>query len=154
LQVDNASKKINLGCGYRKMPGYINIDNRPETNPDLCCDILDGLPFEDESVDEVRAHDILEHIPIGKTVGVIEDIYRVLKKGGKFESFTPSTDGRGAFQDPTHVSFWNRNTWMYYMFDHARELYGIRAKFAGSVQDIYTDEANQVIHTFANLTKV
>ena len=26
----------------------------------------------------------------------------------------PSTDGRGAFQDPTHVSFWNENSFTYY----------------------------------------
>ncbi|MDP1796315.1 MAG: hypothetical protein Q8K78_02485, partial [Planctomycetaceae bacterium] len=29
-------------------------------------------------------------------------------------SQTPSTDGRGAFQDPTHVSFWNSNSFWYY----------------------------------------
>jgi len=26
----------------------------------------------------------------------------------------PSTDGRGAFQDPTHVSYWNENSFLYY----------------------------------------
>jgi predicted SAM-dependent methyltransferase len=145
--------RLNLGSGYRHIPGYVNLDNRPETKPDMCVDILAGLPFEDESVDEVRAYDILEHIPIGKTVAVIEDIYRVLKPGGTFESFTPSTDGRGAFQDPHHLSFWNRNSWLYYMMDSARDLYGIKAKFTGRIQDIVTDEANRVIHTHAILTK-
>jgi hypothetical protein len=29
-------------------------------------------------------------------------------------SLTPSTDGRGAFQDPTHVSFLNENSFWYY----------------------------------------
>jgi hypothetical protein len=27
---------------------------------------------------------------------------------------TPSTDGRGAFQDPTHVAFYNENSFWYY----------------------------------------
>ena len=26
----------------------------------------------------------------------------------------PSTDGRGAWQDPTHVSFWNEHSFWYY----------------------------------------
>ena len=135
------------------MPGYINIDNRPETEPDKCLDILEGLPYADNSVDEVRAHDILEHIPIGKTVAVIEDIYRVLRPGGTFESLTPSTDGRGAFQDPTHCSFWNKNSWLYYTHDAYISLYGTKAKFAGTVEDHVTDEENKVIHTLARLIK-
>jgi hypothetical protein len=28
-------------------------------------------------------------------------------------SETPSTDGRGAFQDPSHVAFYNENSFMY-----------------------------------------
>lgn len=146
--------KINLGCGYRKLDGYINIDCRECVEPDMCIDILNRLPFEDESVDEVRAFDILEHIPIGKCVGVIEEICRVLKKGGKFESYTPSTDGRGAFQDPTHVSFWNINSWMYYVLDTARDLYSIKVNFSMiDIHDECSDEDNRVIHTYALLRK-
>jgi predicted SAM-dependent methyltransferase len=146
--------KINLGCGYRKLDGYINIDCRSVVEPDMCIDIINRLPFEDESVDEVRAFDILEHIPIGKCVGVIEEISRVLKKGGKFESYTPSTDGRGAFQDPTHVSFWNINSWMYYVLDTARDLYSIKVNFSIiDIHDEFSDEENKVIHTYALLRK-
>lgn len=150
--MDNATR-LNLGCGYRKKKGFINIDNRPVVHPDLCCDVTEGLPFDDNSVDEVTAQDFLEHIPIGKTVALIEEIYRVLKPGGTFLSLTPSTDGRGAFQDPTHVSFWNKNSWLYYMDDAYRDLYGTKAKFEGIVQDVNTDPTNNVIHTYTNLTK-
>jgi predicted SAM-dependent methyltransferase len=146
--------KINLGCGYRKLDGYINIDFRECVEPNLLLDITKPLPFEDESVDEVAAYDILEHIPIGKVIPVIEEIYRVLKKGGRFVSMTPSTDGRGAFQDPTHVSFWNINSWMYYVLDSTRNLYGIKAKFAiNKLYDEWTDEDNRVMHTHADLRK-
>jgi predicted SAM-dependent methyltransferase len=52
-------KKLNLGCGKRKQDGFINIDNRAEFEPDLICDIINGLPFEDDSVDMVLANDFL-----------------------------------------------------------------------------------------------
>lgn len=146
--------KLNLGCGYRKLDGFVNIDVRPCVNPDLVADICDGLPFPDASVESVVAVDFLEHIPIGKTVGVIEEIYRVLVPGGLFESMTPSTDGRGAFQDPTHVSFWNRNSWLYYMDDAYRNLYGIRAKFEGSVWDVPTSKEMGIVHTICQIRKV
>jgi len=40
-------------------------------------------------------------------VGLMNAIYRALVPGGCLLAATPSTDGRGAFQDPTHCSFWN-----------------------------------------------
>jgi len=99
--------KINLGCGKNKQDGYVNIDIQERVKPDVVCDVLKGLPYEDSSVDEVRAFDFLEHIETIKNISVIEEIWRVLRPGGKFESFTPDAEcGQGAFQDPTHVSFW------------------------------------------------
>lgn len=143
--------KINLGCGYRKLDGYVNIDNRLEVKPDIVCDGL-NLPFPDGSVDSVVAVDYLEHIPTGKTVDQIEEIWRVLKHGGMLYHLTPSTDGRGAFQDPTHVSYWNINSWLYYTHPAYRDLYGIKANFTGTNIDIWSGE--RVCHTEGRLTAV
>ena len=44
----------------------------------------------------------------------MNEIHRVLAPGGILLSMTPSTDGRGAWQDPTHISFWNQNSFFYY----------------------------------------
>jgi hypothetical protein len=44
----------------------------------------------------------------------MEEAYRCLKPGGTFEIMVPSTDGRGAFQDPTHKTWWNMNSFSYY----------------------------------------
>ena len=140
--------KINLGCGMDKQEGYINIDNRPEMEPDIIADILD-MPFENDSVDEVRAFDVLEHIAIGSTIPAINEIFRVLKHDGIFQHHTPSTDGRGAFQDPTHVSFWNANSWFYFTDNKMRKLCGITAKFVKDLLcDQITDKKNEVIHTY------
>lgn len=138
--------KINLGSGPRKLDGYVNIDIQGQCNPDLCHDVLDGLPFSDNSVDEVCAFDFLEHMPVGRQIDVVTDIWRVLKPGGRFEHFTPSTDGRGAFCDPTHKSFWNIMSWRYYTDDAHRALYGIKAKFKiETLRDLITED--HVIHT-------
>ena len=140
---------LNRGCGYRHLPGFVNLDNRPEVNPDFAWEAsLFPWPFDDSSVDMIRADDFLEHIPIGKVVPLIEEIWRVLKPGGIFESSTPSTDGRGAFQDPTHVSFWNANSWLYYSEKPYRDLYGIKADFEiVSLKDSEPNPAYMIIHT-------
>jgi len=146
--------KLNLGSGFRPMDGYINIDLQERCNPDMVCDVTQGLPFCDEDVAEVRAFDFLEHIPLGKSVAVIEEIWRVLVPGGLFEHMTPSTDGRGAFQDPTHLSFWNINSWLYFVDDAHRNLYGIKAKFEGEMHDVVTNEGLRIVHTVGRLRAV
>jgi len=146
--------RLNLGCGFNKIPGLTNIDCDRRVNPDLLCDIENGLPFEDSTVDEIFAKDFLEHIHPDKVIFVIEEIYRVLKPKGKFESITPSTDGRGAFQDPTHRSFWNINSWLYYTDDAHRSFYNINAKFEVlMLVDFVGNERLKVIYTQAVLLK-
>jgi GT2 family glycosyltransferase len=146
---------INLGCGHQHLDEFINIDNRPETKPDLLCDVFDGLPFEDGSVDMVRADDFLEHIPSGKVYQVIEEIWRVLKRGGVFESLTPDAEyGQGAFQDPHHVSFWVENTWRYFSDDAMRGLYGMKANFAiESIERRETGDRAFHLHVIARAKK-
>lgn len=123
--------KLNLGSGRAKLEGYVNIDMNPDMNPDVLCNIVEGLPFSDSSIDEVRAYDFLEHIPPGRTViEVINEIWRVLKPGGLFISSTPDAEyGMAAFQDPTHISFWVENSWDYYSKPAFRDLYGTIANF-------------------------
>ena len=140
--------KLNLGCGAMKVEGYVNIDERESVNPDLVCNIFDGLPFDTESADNIIAKDFLEHIPPDKVVFVVEEIWRVLKTGCLFESFTPDCEhGQGAFQDPTHRSFWCENTWLYYSMKTAREQIGTKANFEiMSMQRINTDFRGRVYH--------
>ena len=145
---------LNLGCGYRKLKDFINIDNREDVQPDLFCDVVEGLPYDDDSVDMIRAYDFLEHIHMDKVIDVITEIWRVLKPDGIFEASTPSTDGRGAFQDPTHRSFWNQNSWLYYTDPYHRSLYSIRADFkVDSIEDNSDPHIPGVIHTHSILRK-
>jgi len=148
--------KLNLGSGSKKLDGWINIDIDPECEPDLLLDVTGGFRFhyDDDSVDEVRAFDFLEHIPLGKTIFVIDEIWRILKPGGRFEHSTPSTDGRGAFQDPTHVSFWNINSWFYFCEGPWAETNGIKARFKViEMSDYITSNELHIIHTHGILMK-
>jgi len=100
---------IDLGAQFGKPEGYTGVDLE---GADVTADLRDGLPFDDSSVGVVRACDFLEHLPDKERT--MNEIYRVLVPGGWLLSITPSTDGRGAFQDPTHVSYWNENSFWYY----------------------------------------
>ena len=140
--------KLNLGCGTNKVQGYVNLDVQERCKPDMVCDITKGLPFDDNSVDEVRAFDFLEHIPADKCIAVVNEIWRVLKPDGLFESFTPDAEhGQGAFQDPTHMSFRSENTWLYYSDPYHRDLYGIEANFEIEYRKrLLSDIAGRIYH--------
>jgi hypothetical protein len=74
--------KLNIGCGTKKLDGWINIDCVPEFNPDLLHDICHPLPYSDLSIDEILAEDILEHFNKYERFIVFYDWARVLKEGG------------------------------------------------------------------------
>jgi O-antigen biosynthesis protein len=101
--------KIDLCGAFSKPEGYVSVDIE---GGDIKADLNKGIPLPDNSCGVVRAHDALEHI-LDKQ-HIMREIHRVLAPGGILLSFTPSTDGRGAFQDPTHVSFWNENSFWYW----------------------------------------
>jgi len=81
-----AVKKLNLGCGDKILPGYVNVDvveSRAGKRPDVMCDLHRLQPFEDASVDEVLAVHVVEHFWRWEVVDVLKEWARVLKPGGK-----------------------------------------------------------------------
>lgn len=102
--------KVDIGGGLNPYPGYVTVDTRETA--DYVHDLNDGIPLPDNSVGVLNASHILEHLH-DKTK-IMGEIHRVLAHGGWAFIEIPSTDGRGAFQDPTHVSYWNENSFLYY----------------------------------------
>ena len=102
--------KIDIGGGLNPWPGYRTIDLRE--GADIRADLNQGIPLPDNSVGVLNASHILEHLHDKHRI--MSEIHRVLAHGGWAFIEVPSTDGRGAFQDPTHVSYWNENSFLYY----------------------------------------
>lgn len=83
---------LNVGSGQRKFDhtaGWINIDSVAKWEPDLLCDGAD-LPHDDNSVDYVVLHHVLEHFGCGEAGGLIREAHRVLKPGGSLLVFVPN----------------------------------------------------------------
>ncbi|NCC04700.1 MAG: class I SAM-dependent methyltransferase [Proteobacteria bacterium] len=134
---------VDLGCGFRKA-GSIGIDaTRENTDADLICLLgFDPLPFDDGTVDEVVCRDFLEHIPKAvflesrgrlhyPVMHLLDEIWRVLRPGGMFRSWTPMFPHPEVFQDPTHLSAWTIKSMDYFcgLYPGAKKIYGIKACF-------------------------
>jgi predicted SAM-dependent methyltransferase len=146
--------KIDLGCGRKKKGGWYGIDCQQFDGVDLVCDCNEIIPLGDNVASEINACDFLEHINNDKRIHIMTEIWRLLKPNGLFYSFTPSTDGRGAFQDPTHYSFWNENSFWYYCHDNSRRLYNIKPKFDIISLSTTPKDSCDVCHVIALLRAV
>jgi SAM-dependent methyltransferase len=62
----------------------------------------DEWPLDDESVDQVRAHHVLEHIPPHRIGYIWRELDRVLVPGGKAIIELPHTNSWAAATDMTH----------------------------------------------------
>jgi len=84
----NLPRKLNLGCGKFKLPGYHNVDSWPEAEPDQFVDLdKRPLPFADNSFDEVRADHVLEHL--NNPFGVMLELHRACAHGALIKIKVP-----------------------------------------------------------------
>ncbi len=130
LRIAPVELRLNLGCSDAHRKGFLNVDICPPA--DVVADLTLMWPWETSSVAEIAAWDIFEHLP--SKLDTMNEAHRVLKPGGRLDLFMPTTDGRGAFQDPTHVSFWTPNDLFYWCQEYAEwqrfhVSYGITARF-------------------------
>jgi predicted SAM-dependent methyltransferase len=98
--------KLNLGCGGRKLAGYVNVDISPTVEPDLLFD-LEQLPwpFDTGAVEEIQALHVLEHIGArtDSFLGAIKEMYRVCCDNALVVVVVPHHHSESFFGDPTHV---------------------------------------------------
>ena len=120
--------KIDL-CSCDNVPeGYTGVDKRKLNDSDILFDLDEpNWPFDDGSVGIFRGNDAVEHLK--NPINTMSEIYRCLADFGWAMIEVPSTDGRGAFQDPTHVSFWNSNNFWYYTKKNMAKFIGSPVSF-------------------------
>jgi SAM-dependent methyltransferase len=107
-----------------------NVDIAPPA--DQIADLRYAWPWADSSLDFILAHDIVEHLP--DKIFTMNEAWRVLRPGGRIEIAVPTTEGPGAFQDPTHRSYWNRRSFLYFEAGNPHRerfaaRYGVAASF-------------------------
>jgi O-antigen biosynthesis protein len=94
-----------------RSPIWIGDEPSPEFEDVIVDPDEPTIPADDGSVGVLKAYDVLQRMP--KKAAFFNECYRVLPHAGLLLTQTPSTDGRGAFQDPSCTAFYNENSFMY-----------------------------------------
>lgn len=124
--------KLDIGSGVAKKAGYITIDSDKSVGADILADILqeanstirrkvreltnngDGFGWNNLEIDEIRCHHLLEHLPPANKVKIMRIMFDLLKPGGILDIEVPLFPHPASVQDPTHLTFWNKESFWYF----------------------------------------
>jgi predicted SAM-dependent methyltransferase len=86
--------KLDLGCGPWKKKGFYGIDIKPmwvekelKVDADLIHDLNTGIPFEDNSIEEIWASQFMEHV--SNIYFMLDECWRVLMPDKILEIIVP-----------------------------------------------------------------
>lgn len=111
----SAPTLIEIGGGLKCRDGWINLDS--EHGQGLWRRQAQDTPWpiSDNSADLAFASHVFEHIPAGRErIATMNEAWRVLKPGGSLEIRVPKFPTWQAIADPTHVSFWVDQSFLYF----------------------------------------
>ena len=98
--------KLNLGCGVKRVEGWVNVDKYPGLGPDVVHDLeVLPWPWADNSVSEVLLAHVLEHLgqQTDTFLGIMRELYRICRPGAVIHVVVPHPRHDDFINDPTHV---------------------------------------------------
>lgn len=98
-------KNIDLGCGPKTKPGFTGVDLK-DCGQDIVWDIRNGLPFADNSIENVFSSHFVEHLTRPDICELINELLRVCKIGAHISICCPHSSSVEA-DYPDHHSYWD-----------------------------------------------
>jgi len=98
--------KLNLGCGFRKLDGHVNVDRFATCAPDVVFNLEETpWPWPTGSATTVVFHHSLEHMGGDPEVflGMMKELYRVCAADAAIRIVVPHPRHDSFMMDPTHV---------------------------------------------------
>ena len=102
--------KLDIGCGRNKKRGFIGLDISQDSNADIIASAL-KLPFKDAAASEIICSHLVEHLYPDEAQQLFDEIFRVLKQGGRARLKIDRDWSRGRLlsKDPEHKYRYNAN---------------------------------------------
>ena len=135
--------RLNLGCGGKRLQGFIGVDRYPAPAVDVRADLTRPLPFADSTVDEIMLDNVIEHMP--QIPPLMQEMHRVARDGARIVIRTPHFTSLSSWRDPTHLHhlsyfsldhFTRAQVAHYTSQGHAFEIVSRRLSFGGVMGNI------------------
>lgn len=106
--------KLNLGCGGKRIQGFVGVDVVDLPAVDVKMDVRQYLhSLENGSVSNVYSRHFLEHIDGAIMRDLLLEIDRVLQPEGRIELIVPHFSNPYYYSDPTHRQPFGVHTFSY-----------------------------------------
>ena len=145
-------KKLNMGCGFKKLNDHWNVDIELKCNPDEVLDFeKTPWPYEDNFFEKITADNILEHLGQNPKVftNIIKEMYRVSCDGAEWYINVPHHRCDLFWDDYTHVRTLTAKTFK--MFDQKLNYESIAKKLSDSTFGLYHDVDLEVYDVTYNM---
>lgn len=151
--IEPEHKKLNMGCGHKKLLDCWNVDSDSSCNPDQVLDFEKcPWPFANDTFDHIIAENILEHL--GQTpkcfIDILKEMYRVSVDQAKWEILFPHHRSDLFFDDVTHVRQLTGKSFV--LFDQKQNFETIAKRKSDSVLGLSNGIDLEHIETFFNIT--
>src|ERR1700709_1713415 len=83
---------LNLGCGSHFDRQWVNVDFSKTGEGVIAHNLLNGIPFNDNTFEVVYHSHVLEHFPKDRAEEFIRECYRVLKPAGIIRVAVPDLE--------------------------------------------------------------
>ena len=83
---------LNLGCGHRIHPAWLNLDIAPAHQSVIAHNLTEPLPLDDASCSVAYSSHVLEHLPKDQAPSFLAECYRVLTPGGVVRIVVPDLE--------------------------------------------------------------
>ncbi len=83
---------LNVGCGNKFHKNWVNLDMSSDSMDVVTANLLNGVPFPENSFDVVYHSQVLEHFPKEKAQDFIRECFRVLKTDGIIRVVVPNLE--------------------------------------------------------------
>jgi predicted SAM-dependent methyltransferase len=146
------SRKLNMGCGFKKLEDHWNVDIEPKCNPDQVLDFeVTPWPYEDNFFHKIHCDNILEHLGQDPKVftKVIKEMYRVSQDRAEWYICVPHHRCDLFWDDYTHVRPLSAKTFR--MFDQQFNFETIQRGLSESTYGIYHSVDLEVYDTTYNI---
>jgi hypothetical protein len=146
------NKKLNMGCGFKKLNDHWNVDVESKCNPDEVLDFeKTPWPYEDNFFEKITADNILEHLGQDPKIftNVIKEMYRVSADQAEWFINVPHHRCDLFWDDYTHVRPLTAKTFR--MFDQKVNFESIAKKLSDSTFGLYHDVDLEVYDVTYNM---
>ena len=110
--------RLELGAGAHPTPGYTHHDKWKHSPHVAIAFDLSQMPWplENESVSDLLATDVFEHLKLDVQVW-LDECWRVLVPGGNLSMRLPAYDNPYSWRDPTHYRVFHQESFLYWCPD-------------------------------------